>query len=150
MCNSWKIYIIGRHFPNRRQEIMTKWARVQSLLIGCSSLFLIAYSAMAADICTDPSATCTKIRQCLGSDTWGRPIGQAIAGGDGIGIGVETAACQHMFFPSGDWDNVSRGCTPSEYARIGNIAAMTGKTCASALVPTRTPITHRSRSSRVR
>ena len=128
---------------------MAKWASVQSMLIGCSCLFLTANSALAANICTDPSATCTKIRQCLGGDFWGRPISQAIASGDGIAISVETAACQNMFFPNGDWDNVSRGCTPAEYVRIGKIAT-TGKSCATAMVLTRRPLTHRSRSSRVR
>jgi hypothetical protein len=74
----------------------------------------------------DTVATCKGIAFCInkldaGNADTSKAISTAASHGDGNGVGVDTAACQHKF-GGGSWDAASAGCTNADYAALGKKA----------------------------
>jgi hypothetical protein len=93
-------------------------------VVGLASSLLFSSLASACE----PRAVCLGIQWCTvdaNGHEFAKPIRTAAGTGDGNGVGVDTAACQHKYGtktqPIG-WDNVSAGCKNDEYALIGKKA----------------------------
>lgn len=91
---------------------------------AASALFTLDHAAAA---CRNPHSTCLDIQWCMtpSGREFSGPITTAARNGDGNGVGVDTAACQHKYGqpgPGGSWDTVSAGCSNPEYAAIGKKA----------------------------
>ncbi len=96
----------------------------KQLILLSATMFLSVISGASA---CDTVATCKGIAYCINKlDAGNAPISaaisKAISQGDGNGIGVDTADCQHKF-GNGSWDAASAGCSNADYAALGKKAA---------------------------
>jgi hypothetical protein len=72
--------------------------------------------------------TCLGIQWCMNGANgheFSGPITQAATNGDGNGVGVDTAACQHKYGQHStppSWDGDSAGCSNPDYAALGKKA----------------------------
>ncbi len=90
-----------------------------------SGALLVVLSSSLAAAC-DPRPVCINIQWCMGGSghEYSKALIEVAKAGDGNGVGVDTAACQHKYgqkTPHG-WDSVSAGCTKPDYAALGKKA----------------------------
>jgi hypothetical protein len=114
----------ARHTQNRFSMEESMWKKTTvAVLMGFSSPLLFLNHASACD----PHAVCLDIQWCMTSQgrEYATPIRTAASKGDGNGVGVDTAACQHKYGTRTqpvNWNNVSRGCSNVDYAAIAKKA----------------------------
>jgi hypothetical protein len=86
----------------------------------------LAFAFSSFAYACDPHAVCLDIQWCMSNGKeFSGPISTAARGGDGNGIGVDTAACQHKYGTKNqpvNWGNVSASCSNTDYAAIGKKA----------------------------
>lgn len=94
-------------------------------LAATAAVLSSVLSSSLAAAC-EPRPVCINIQWCMtgSGHEYNDALIKAAQQGDGNGVGVDTAACQHKYgqkTPQG-WDSVSAGCTNSDYAAIGKKA----------------------------